>query len=60
MLGPDVAYRRTLGPTVGRLVCGFDVKCGQTCQKCGFIQAKAFWGGVSTPKKGVWTTRQEI
>jgi len=44
LLGADVAYRRTLEPTVGRLVCGFEVKCGQTCQKCGFIQAKAvFW-----------------
>ena len=44
MLGADVAYRKTLVPTVGRLMCGIDVRCGQTCQKCGFIQTKAvFW-----------------
>ena len=28
LLGADNAYRRTLGPTVDRLVRGFEVKCG--------------------------------
>ena len=57
LLGTDVAYRRTLGPTVGRLVCGFEVKCGQTCQKCGFDKAKAVFLVFQQLKRGYAPTR---